>query len=70
MIAYELYVFDVTDGYELIGILPERRRVSGRITEESVINWGTQLLSGHSKDRVILFKKIALPNVSHRRICE
>ncbi len=70
VIAYELYAFDATDGYELIGILPERRRASGRITEESVINWGRQFLSGHSKDRVILFKKIVLPNVSHRRIGE
>ncbi len=70
MIAYELYVFDAADGYELIGILPERRRASGRITEESVINWGSQLLSGHSKNRVILFKKIVLPNVFHRRISE
>lgn len=64
MQAYELYSFDTIEGYELIGILPERRRATGRITQESVVNWGKQLLGGNGKDRVILFKKIVLPSVS------
>jgi len=39
MVAYELFSFDEKNGYEFIGILPERRKDPKRITEESVVNW-------------------------------
>jgi hypothetical protein len=40
MVAYEFYWRDPIKGYELIGKLPERRKNLGRITKESVLNWG------------------------------
>lgn len=40
MIGYELYWHDPIKGYQLIGVLPERRRNPKRITKESVLNWG------------------------------
>ncbi len=40
MLAYELYLYDEIRGYNLIGILPERRKDPKRITKESVIKWG------------------------------
>ena len=40
MIGYELYWRDPIKGYQLIGVLPERRRNPKRITEESILNWG------------------------------
>ncbi len=40
MIGYELYWHDPIKGYQLIGVLPERRRNPKRITKESVMNWG------------------------------
>jgi len=40
MVGYEFYWHDPTKGYELIGVLPERRRNTKRITAESVLNWG------------------------------
>ena len=40
MLAYEIYSFDGTTGYELIGVLPERRKDSARITRSSVLKWG------------------------------
>ena len=43
MVAYEFYVDDESKGPDLIGILPERRKESTRITEESVTNWGRLL---------------------------
>jgi hypothetical protein len=39
MVSYELYCRDPIKGYQLIGVLPERRRNPKRITKESVINW-------------------------------
>lgn len=40
MVTYEIYWHDPIKGYQLIGVLPERRKNSARITEGSVINWG------------------------------
>jgi len=42
MVAYEFYWLDPTKGYELIGILPERRKNPERITKVSVMNWGAK----------------------------
>ncbi len=45
MVAYELY-WSNNDGKEhLVGILPERRKHTERITNQSVINWGKMILS-------------------------
>ncbi len=44
MRAYEFYSRDDDDQIHSVGILPERRKNPGRITEESVINWGRQIL--------------------------
>ena len=40
MLGYEFYWRDPVKGYQLIGVLPERRRNPKRITKESVFNWG------------------------------
>jgi hypothetical protein len=39
MIAYEFYCLDPKKQYELIGVLPERRKNPARITQKSIINW-------------------------------
>ncbi len=39
MIAYEFYLHDPVKGYELVGILPERRKNPQRITQKSVMGW-------------------------------
>jgi hypothetical protein len=66
MVAYELYSFDETKGYELIGVLPERRTNPKRITNESVINWGRMLLNNNADIKNIFFKRIAIDNISGR----
>jgi len=43
MVTYEVYSYDKMKGYELIGILPERRKDPKRITKESVLKWGRML---------------------------
>jgi hypothetical protein len=40
MVAYELYCLDPTGGYQIIGVLPERRKNPERIAHESILNWG------------------------------
>jgi hypothetical protein len=39
MVAYEFYWHDSEKGYQLIGVLPERRKNPARINQESVLNW-------------------------------
>jgi hypothetical protein len=40
MVGYKFYWRHPIKGYQLIGMLPERRRNPNRITKESVLNWG------------------------------
>jgi hypothetical protein len=44
MVAYEFYWLDEGKGYELLGVLPERRKNPARITKNSVMNWGKMVL--------------------------
>jgi hypothetical protein len=44
MVTYEIYWHDPIKGYQLIGVLPERRKNAARITEGSIINWGREFL--------------------------
>jgi len=43
MVTYEFYWLDPRGGYQIIGILPERRKNAERITKESVMNWGAEI---------------------------
>ena len=65
MLVYELYAFDKMKGYELIGVLPERRKNPVRITKNSVVNW-VKMLSGNDVDRKdIFFKPVRLDANDH-----
>ena len=44
MVAYKFYVYDEIGEWDLIGILPERRKDPLRITQESVMQWGKMLV--------------------------
>ena len=43
MVAYEIYWLDPMGGYQIIGVLPERRKNPERITQESIMNWGGKI---------------------------
>jgi hypothetical protein len=64
MIAYEIYSFDEINGYELMGILPERRRSPKRITMESVLKWGRMISSNNTDGKKIFFECITIDDVS------
>jgi hypothetical protein len=66
MVAYELYLYDEIKGYELIGILPERRKDPKRITKESVLKWGRMLLGDNADNNNIFFKQIKIDHITGR----
>jgi hypothetical protein len=49
MVAYEFYIVDEMAEFHLLGILPERRKDSLRITRESIMKCG-KLFVGDSID--------------------
>jgi hypothetical protein len=66
MLAYEIYSFDKMNGYELIGVLPERRKVPTRMTRDSVLNWGKMLLGGNGNNKSIIFKQVTIDSHTGR----
>jgi hypothetical protein len=66
MVVYELYLYDEMKGYELIGILPERRKDPKRITKESVLNWGRMVLGGGVDNKNIVIKQMTIDDVTHQ----
>ena len=66
MIAYEFYWRDPIKGYQLIGVLPEKRKNINRITYESIMKWGKMLLGENIDINDIFFieKKIDKEPVS------
>jgi len=65
MLAYELYTFNKTIGYELIGVLPERRKNPARITMNSVVNWVKTLSCDNVDSKNIFFKPVRLDANDH-----
>jgi hypothetical protein len=68
MLVYELYTFDKKKGYELIGVLPERRKNLMRITKDSVMNWGKMLLGDYVDNKKIFFKRITIDDFTGRML--
>jgi hypothetical protein len=66
MVAYELYVYDKLNGYELIGILPERRKDPKRITKESVLKWGRMVLGDGAYNYNIIFTQITMDDTTRQ----
>ena len=64
MVAYEFYWRNTMKGYELIGILPERRKDPGRISEESIMNWGRMILGKQADENDIYFIKVTIDKSS------
>lgn len=49
MLAYEFYWCDEIGKDHLIGILPERRKDSERVNQESIMNW-LRMVIGNPED--------------------
>ena len=66
MIGYELYWRDPIKGYQLIGVLPERRRNPKRITKKSVLDWGEKYFGNDPNLNDMFFLAIDINGVSIR----
>jgi hypothetical protein len=55
MRAYKFYLRDAIEGFELVGILIERRKKRERITWESIMHWGEKYFGKNAKDEDICF---------------
>jgi hypothetical protein len=58
MVAYQIYWSDEEEKTHFIGILPERRKNPGRITPESILNWGRTLVGDRSNLEGIYFVQV------------
>ena len=63
MVGYEFYWHDPVKGYQLIGVLPDRRRNSLRITQESVLNWAEKYFAKNLDLDNIFFIEIEINRV-------
>jgi hypothetical protein len=66
MVVYELYSLYPTGEYQIIGVLPERRKNPMRITKSSVINWGKTLLGNDADSKNIFFKRLTIDSLADR----
>jgi hypothetical protein len=60
MVAYEYYWRDETDRVHFIGIIPERRGKSERITDESILNLAKIILGEDAGLSNLLFAQITI----------
>ena len=60
MVAYEIYWSDETGKEYFVGILPERRKDPGRITKESVLNWGRKVIGDQIEVKDIFFTQVEM----------
>jgi hypothetical protein len=60
MVGYELYWRDPIKGYQLIGVLPERRRNPKRITKESVLNLGEKYFGNNLNLNDVFFIEVVI----------
>jgi hypothetical protein len=58
MVAYEFYWRDETERVHFIGILPERRKKTERITQESILNWGMKVIGDSSGVDSVYFVQV------------
>jgi hypothetical protein len=66
VVGYELYWRDPIKGYQLIGVLPERRRNPKRITKESILNWGEKYFGKNLNLNDVFFIEVVINGESIR----
>ncbi len=60
MMAYEFYWRDEVKGYEVLGVLPERRKDPARITEKSVLGWVDKVFGNKFSIKGIYFTQLMI----------
>ena len=60
MIGYAFYSLDPREGYQVLGVLLERRKNPTRITRKSVMDWGKEFFSNKLDNHEILFIQVTI----------
>ena len=60
MVTYEFYVRHETKESDLIGILPERRKNSLRVTLRSIMKWGRLVAGSYVDPNIIHFVRVEI----------
>ena len=66
MVAYEFYWLEPTGGYQIMGVLPERRKNPERVTEESIMKWGEKIFGKDIDTKDIFFIQVAIDDKTIR----
>ena len=66
MIAYEFYWLDPIGRYQKIGVLPERRKNTTRITKESIRRWGKNVFGKNFDTKDIFPIEVTIDESSFR----
>jgi hypothetical protein len=66
MEAYEFYWLDPKGGYQIIGVLPERRKNSARVTQESIMRWGKNIFGKEFDIKDIFFIQVTIDEKNAR----
>jgi len=64
MVAYEYYLRDEIKGFELIGVLPERRKDTSRVTEKSIIGLGKKFWGDNVDIDNVLFVRVTIDKMT------
>jgi len=60
VVAYEFYWCNPVKGYELLGVLPERRKNPERITQKSVMGWVKKVFGNKLSTKDIYFIQVTI----------
>lgn len=66
MVAYEFYWYDPAKGYELLGILPERRNDPERITKKSIMDWAEKVFGTNLGAKDMYFIQVKINGYTER----
>jgi len=68
VIAYEFYFHDALNGYQFLGILPERRKDPRRITKESIRKLGRKIIGGATESKELFITRVTIDRDTDRII--
>jgi len=66
METYEFYWLDPKGGYQIMGVLPERRKYSARVTQESIMQWGKTIFGKDFDPKDIFFIQVTMDEKTGR----
>jgi len=66
MEGYEFYWLNPKGGYQIIGVMPERRKNAARVTQESIMRWGRNIFGKEFDSKDIFFIEVTMDEKTGR----